>query len=220
LLSQETFMQKAAVTRIVLATLVGGVALTAFRPPVAETAIPRDKRTDHMVINAVISTMFTGQAALRGIVLVDSTIPALEQPEISDRKSKFLMTFFPNHAQLVSMTAKDFLKTKPRLKLERVLLDTRTKIEFLSTEEAQSMGLSWEAPSDSSWRVFKEKYPDASRFVAFSLPGYDSSRDLALVSYFLLCAPGCYQKGLALVERNPNNNQWRQLHRAVIFGGG
>ena len=75
-------------------------------------------------------------------------------------------------------------------------------------------------PLGRSWRIFKSKYPDHQAFIAFAVPGYDSNGDLALVSYFSLCASGCYQKGMVLLERNPTTRQWRIIRRTIVYGGG
>src|SRR5690606_32109828 len=101
-----------------------------------------------------------------------------------------------------------------------MLVDAKVKMDFMSMDELKSLGIDPTTPTDSSWRIFKSKYPDAQAFTAFSVPGYDSNGDLALVSYFTLCASGCYQKGLVLLERNPTTREWRVIRRGIIYGGG
>ena len=218
-------MKRAAVTRILLATVVGTASLTAFSAPnhveAALAAKARmDKARDHAVLNAVIADLITGPRANVGVVIADSTIAPLPEEQITDKKSEFILRFFPSHAQLVSMTGKDFLKAKPRMKIERVQLDTRIKIDFASTEALKKIGLSMDAQTDSSWRVFRAAFPTQSSFLAMSLPGYDSNGDLALVSYYWLCGDGCYQKGYVFLERNQSTNKWSRLHRAITISAG
>lgn len=215
-------MRKSVVTRVLLVTALGSVGLTAFRAPLSSTEVAlQNRQLDHEVIGKAIESMFTGQAALRGIVVAEMTIDPMLDEQLNDRNSDLLKTQFPQHVQIVPLTAKDFAKPKKPMKFDRVLLEApKNKINFEKMEELAKMGLSFEALTDSSWRVFKAKYPDATNFIAFSLPGYDSGRDMALVSYFNLCGPSCYQKGYVLLERNENTRMWRMLHRNVVFGGG
>jgi hypothetical protein len=216
-------MKKSVVTRVLFATAAASVTLSAFTAPLSsvEMTAMQNRQQDQMVIGTVIAAVFTGQSALRGIVMADSTIPPLLDEQLNDRNSGLVKTHFPQHVQIVPLVAKDFAKPKKAQKIDRVLLDVpKNKIDFETFESLKAMGLSPENPTDSSWRVFKAKYPDATNFVAFSNPGYDSGRDMAIVSYFNLCGPGCYQKGYALLERDVNTRRWRMVHRNVTFGGG
>ena len=214
-------MRKSAVSKILLATVAGGLTLTAFAPASDSTTVALDKNQDHAVIGAAIAAIFTGQAMLRGIVMPDSTIAPMVDEQLNDRNSSLVKTQFPMHVQIVPLTFKDFSKAKPKMKFERTLLDVpKHKIDFETTESLTAMGLALDTPTDSSWRVFKAKYPDATNFVAFSVPGYDSGKDMALVSYFNLCGTGCYQKGYVLLERNIDTRRWRMIHRNVVYGGG
>ena len=216
-------MRKSAVSKILFASVAGSLALTAWTAPSSDTemAAMQNRQQDHAVIGAAIAGIFTGQSALRGIVMPDSTIAPLVDEQLNDRNSGLVKTHFPMHVQIVPLTYKDFVKEKKKMKVDRVLLDVpKNKIDFETTASLTAMGLPVDQPTDSSWRIFKAKYPDATNFVGFSLPGYDSGRDMAIVSYFDLCGPGCYRKGYVLLERNVDTRRWRMIHRNVVFGGG
>lgn len=213
-------MRKSVVTKILFATAAGSLTLSAFRTTTPEDIALQNKALDHEVIGTAITAMFSGQPALRGIVMPEMTIDALVDEQLNDRNSDLVKVQFPAHVQIVPLTYKDFVKKKDPMKLERTLLETRNKIDFESAESLAKMGILPDTPTDSSWRIFKEKYPDATNFVAFSRPGYDSGRDMAMVSYFNLCGPGCYQKGYVLLERNVDTRRWRMIHRNIVFGGG
>ncbi len=215
-------MRKSVVIRIAALSLAGAAALTAFRAPESPSEMAmQNRQQDHQVIGTAINTIFSGQAALRGIVIPEMTIDPLLDEQLNDRNSQLIKIQFPNHTQIIPLTAKDFAKPKKAMKFQRALLDApKVKIDFESMESLEKMGLLPDTPTDSSWRVFKAKYPNATNFVAFSLPGYDSGRDMALVSYYNLCGPACYQKGYILLERNVDTRMWRMLHRNIVFGGG
>jgi len=215
-------MRKSVVTKTLFIAAIGSIALSAYRAPLSDVEVAlQNKNQDHEVIGAAITLIAPGQAALRGIVMPDSTIAPLVDEQLNDRNSALMKTHFPNHVQIVPLTYKDFIKTKKKMKIERTLLNApKVKIDFESGSSLAAMGILPDTPTDSSWRIFKAKYPDATNFVAVSLPGYDSGRDMALVSYFNLCGPSCYQKGYVLLERNVDTRLWRAIHRNIVFGGG
>lgn len=214
-------MNKSVITRSLVILAAGVATLAAFRSPPATPVPQSTQQLDQQVIGTAIRSMYTGQAALRGIVVAQTTVPALVDSQLYDRDSRLLKTQFPQHVQIVPLTAASFEKEKKPMKLQKQLLDVpQIKMDFESIESLNKMGLEPSDMTDSSWRILKAKYPNATNFASFSLPGYDAEYNVALVSYFNLCGPGCYHKGYILLERNLSTRVWRMVHRNIVYGGG
>ena len=127
-------------TKGTLAALLGGVVLVTSTLPVAAEA--QNRQEHHNVIAATIAGIFPGQAALRGIVIPDSTIPRLQEEWIADRNADMNKTHFPGNSQLVALTAKDFQKEVKPMKLDRVLLrDAKVKFDFIGMDELKTLGI-------------------------------------------------------------------------------
>jgi hypothetical protein len=194
------------------------LACTGVREPTAPgpPATPAES-PDYAVYDAVLdglASAYVPSGEQPYYVVIDATVIGRQDTAFLSAPSHE-RSFGPLLAPHVAATLADYLERgQSRARLDAHAFKARGRVELVTPEALAALVTSPAGPNEY-WRAFYARFPGSTGSISFSRPGYDATRNHALLHYGHRCGGRCGDGGYVLLERR--DDKWVVLRRVVTW---